>query len=121
MQNASNLMWVDMEMTGLVPDQERLVSRHTGVTVRGQALFMRDHLGRWGPAFLRRVAQADRGGVYEALAGLGLAFLQAECALLGVPAGSDKLNLIRHTETRDDRFDCGRPTDCPGGEGPAQP
>ena len=84
-------------------------------TLKAQVAFMRDHLGRWAPAFFRRVVHADDGGVYSVLSRFGLAFIKDDCARLGVEPGSEKLRLIVRTETRDDVFECGSPTDCPDG------
>ncbi len=96
---------------------ERGEAELVDVTVGAEATFLRAHLGRWGLAFFRRLEHAS-GGVYEALARIGAAFLRADCERLGVRPGSDKLQLIVSDETRDDVFDCGVPTECPGSLGP---
>ncbi len=62
-------------------------------TARASALFLRDHLGRLAPAFARRVARADPGGLYHALAGLLLALVAHDCRRLGVPLGPEGLGL----------------------------
>ena len=56
-------------------------------------LFLRDHLGRWGPAFGGRLAREDRENFYGALGRLCEAFVAAECARAGVPAGPELLRL----------------------------
>ena len=89
-----------------------------------QIVFLRDHLARWALAFFRRVMHADREGIYGAISRFGLAFIKADCARLDVVPGSEKLRLVVRTETRDDVFECGFPTDCPGAgrpEGAAGP
>ncbi len=87
-------------------------------TRQAQMGILRDHLARWAPAFFRRVIHADREGIYGAVSRFGLAFIKADCARLGVVPGSEKLRLVVSTETCDDVFECGFPTDCPGGERP---
>ena len=62
-------------------------------TRRATRLFLRDHLGRWAPAFGRKLAQTDRDGFYGALGDLCHAFVTHECARLGVTAGPDFLRL----------------------------
>lgn len=84
------------------------------VTMDAEATFLHAHLGRWGMAFFRRLEHASGGGPYEALARLGAAYLGADCELLGVRPGSEKLRLLVRSETRDDVFDCGVPSECPG-------
>lgn len=104
--------------------QESGLDDLAAVTVKAQTTFLRAHLGRWAPAFFRRVAHADRGGVYEGLARLGNAFVRADCSELGIEPGSERLRLIVRTETRDDVFDCGVPVECPGAgdrPGPSDP
>ena len=60
-------------------------------TVRAATLFLRDHLGRIAPAFARRVAKVDAGGVYAALADLLCALVAHDCRRLEVPIGPDGL------------------------------
>ena len=61
---------------------------------RGAArLFLREHLGRWGPAFGQRLGREDPDGFYGALGALGRAFLLAECARMGVSPGPATLRL----------------------------
>jgi len=62
-------------------------------TRRATRLFLRDHLGRWAPAFGNRVAREDRGGFFGALGALCADFVTGECAWLGVPAGPEFLRL----------------------------
>jgi TorA maturation chaperone TorD len=56
-------------------------------------LFLRDHLGRFAPAFGKRLAREDAGGFYGALGELCAAFVGHECARVGVPAGPEFLRL----------------------------
>ena len=58
-----------------------------------QKRFLRDHLGRWTPAFTRRLARMAAGTPLEALANLTRSFIESECALFGVTPGSEDLLL----------------------------
>jgi putative dimethyl sulfoxide reductase chaperone len=58
-----------------------------------QKKFLREHLGRWTPAFTRRLARMQEGAVLGAIAGLLGEFIKLECARLNVPAGSEDLLL----------------------------
>lgn len=77
-----------------------------GETRRAGRLFLRDHLGRFGPTFARKLTREDRGGFYGALGELCLAFLAAECARLRVPPGSEFLRL-RAVDFDDAPMACG--------------
>lgn len=57
------------------------------VTELAERSFLRDHLGRFGRAFAARVAAEDGDGYFGALGRLLLAFVDAECARVGVEAG----------------------------------
>jgi DMSO reductase family type II enzyme chaperone len=58
-----------------------------------QKKFLREHLGRWTPAFTRRLERHAVGTPLAALARFTRAFILAECARLGVPPGSEDLLL----------------------------
>jgi len=58
-----------------------------------QRRFLREHLGRWTPAFARRLARMAAGNPLGTLANFTRAFVEAECDRFGVPAGSDDLLL----------------------------
>lgn len=61
-------------------------------TCKAQRLFLKDHLGRFGPAVGHRLARADEG-FYGALGKLCAAFLEGECLRLGLPVGPAHLEL----------------------------
>ena len=66
----------------------------TAEATRGAArLFLREHLGRWGPAFGQRLGREDPDGFYGALGALGRVFLLAECARMAVSPGPATLRL----------------------------
>jgi DMSO reductase family type II enzyme chaperone len=75
-------------------------------TRRASRLFLRHHLGRWAPAFGRRLARRDTGGFYGALGELLVAFVTQECAQVGVPAGPELLRL-RSTSLGEVPMACG--------------
>ncbi|MBM3837605.1 MAG: hypothetical protein FJ398_06520 [Verrucomicrobia bacterium] len=63
--------------------------------------FLREHLGRWTPAFARRLARVAGEGVLGALAEFTLEFIEEECRRLGVAAGSEDL-LLRPVDEADE-------------------
>jgi hypothetical protein len=68
-----------------------------------QKKFLREHLGRWTPAFARRLARMAEGTVLGAAARLLGALIQLECARHGVPAGSEDL-LLRPADDEAERL-----------------
>ncbi|MBI2080724.1 MAG: molecular chaperone TorD family protein, partial [candidate division NC10 bacterium] len=62
-------------------------------TRRAARLFLRDHVGRFAPAFGKRLAREDPGGFYGALGELCAAFVTQECAWARVAAGPEVLRL----------------------------
>jgi TorA maturation chaperone TorD len=68
--------------------------------------FLRDHLGRWAPAFGASLARLDAGGFHGALGRLLAAFAAAECRRVGVTAGPAFLRL-RSTAPDDTPMACG--------------
>jgi TorA maturation chaperone TorD len=82
-------------------------------TRRAARLFLRDHLGRWGPAYGRKLAREDPAGFYGALGNLCALFVTAECRRAGVAAGPALLRL-RSADAPEAPMACG-PADagCP--------
>ncbi len=76
------------------------------ISVDAQRKFLRDHLGRWVPAFARRVIQQAGGGFFRDLAHFTLAFVLDECRRLGVQPGADHLRMRVAVPERDACFDC---------------
>lgn len=58
-----------------------------------QKKFLREHLGRWAPAFARRLARAATDEALAALADFTRVFIAAECTRFGLTAGSEDLLL----------------------------
>lgn len=77
-------------------------------TIRSaQRAFLADHLGRWFPAFARRVAQADGRGFFGSLAAFGLDFIGDECEQCEAPRGSSHLQLAPAEIQEDAGISCG--------------
>lgn len=81
-----------------------------GTTREAARLFLRDHAGRWIPAFGARLAREDAGGFYGRLGALAAAFVAAECGRVGVSAGPPLVRL-RSAEPPDAPMACGPAAD----------
>ena len=68
-----------------------------------QKKFLREHLGRWTPAFARRLARMADGTVLGALARFLGEFIKLDCARLKVPVGSEDL-LLRPVDDAAERI-----------------
>ena len=55
--------------------------------------FLREHIGRWAPAFTRRLARQSAAPSMEALADFARAFIESDCRRAGVPSGNEDLLL----------------------------
>lgn len=62
-------------------------------TRKATRLFLRDHLGRFLPAFSKKLVREDPRGFYGRLGGLCYGFVMQECARFGIPLGPDNLSL----------------------------
>lgn len=83
-------------------------------------LFLRDHLGRFVPAFARKLVTEGRKSFYGNLGELCLRFVTVECARLGVQLGPENLSL---RPANDDRVPmaCGSGTECAAMPGACDP
>jgi len=91
-------------------------------THKAGRLFLRDHLGRFGLTFARKLAREDRGGFYGALGDLCSAFLGWECEQMGIAHSPVDLSLRPATDDRVPMA-CGSGTECtamPGACGPEE-
>ena len=77
--------------------------------------FLREHLGRWAPAFARMLMTRAGPGLLSAFAMLLRTFVEGECARLGVVAGSDHL-VVRQADEDAERLceGCGLQKGPPG-------
>ncbi|MBI4327837.1 MAG: molecular chaperone TorD family protein [Chloroflexi bacterium] len=73
--------------------QQHLPEEQLELCRQAQKKFLRGHLGRWTPAFTRRLARAVGEGALGALANFTRAFIEAECRRFGITPGSEDLLL----------------------------
>lgn len=83
-------------------------------------LFLRDHLGRFVPAFARKLVTEGRKSFYGNLGELCLRFVTVECARLGVLLGPKNLSLRPATDDRVPMA-CGSGTECAATPGSCDP
>jgi DMSO reductase family type II enzyme chaperone len=76
-------------------------------TTRGaQRLFLKEHLGRFVPAFVKTMNREDLDGFYGRLGNLCRDFARWECAHFNIPLGSELMRL-RPTDWMEEAFTCG--------------
>jgi len=87
-----------------------------------QSRFLREHLGRWVPAFARRLARMAGDTPLGALAGFTHAFIEVECGRFGIAPGSEDL-LLRPVDGTAESvcLSCGMNPMPPGAPAIAQP
>jgi DMSO reductase family type II enzyme chaperone len=73
--------------------EHQLDPEELGICRDAQKRFLREHLGRWTPAFARRLARMAGEGPLGALANLTRTFIETECVRLGIAPGSEDLLL----------------------------
>lgn len=83
-------------------------------------LFLRDHLGRFVPAFTRNLSAEEKDGFYRFLGELCLRFMTHECLRLGVPCGPQNLVLRPATDDRVPMA-CGSGAECAVMPGACEP
>lgn len=71
----------------------RLAGDEWAICRDAQRQFLREHLGRWMPAFCRRLQATTTEPTLKALADFTRAFIETECARHGVAPGSEDLLL----------------------------
>lgn len=89
-------------------------------TSKAERLFMRDHLGRFLPAFVSLLQREDRSGFYGNLGELCRRFVAAESDRLQVPLGAANLGLRPADDSRIPMA-CGSGADCTAMPGAATP
>lgn len=90
-----------------------------GLCREAQKKFLREHLGRWTPAFARRLAAATGDPTLRSLAEFTRTFVEYECHAFGVNPGSEELALRPVDEAADRMCDaCGLSNLPPGALGP---
>ena len=84
------------------------------VCLTAQRKFLREHLGRWTPAFARRLQRAIGPGPLASLARFTLAFVESECRRFNLDPGSEDL-LLRPADAQASLCDsCGLAQSLPG-------
>ena len=71
-----------------------------------QRLFLKDHLARFVPAFVKTLSRENPEGFYDRLGNLCRDFMRWECARFNIPLGSELMRL-RPTEWMEEAFTCG--------------
>jgi len=96
---------VELEFMAVLAAKEAWAREHQldadalAVVRDAQKKFLREHLGRWTPAFTRRLEREAGPGPLTALARFTREFVLAECARCGVVAGNEDLLLRPVDET----------------------
>jgi DMSO reductase family type II enzyme chaperone len=96
---------IELEFMSVLAAKEAYAIREQldlDVVRNAQRDFLREHLGRWSPAFGRRLRNAASGAL-GALGDLLRAFIEAECALFDIRAGSEDL-LLRPVDEAAERL-----------------
>lgn len=86
------------------------------VAVDAERAFLRGHLGRWVPAFARRVAEQAGEGYYRALAWFAFDLVAADCRFHEVQVGPDQLELRKVPDDPETTYDCPMSSRCPAEE-----
>lgn len=82
-----------------------------GICVDAERLFLKEHLGRWLPAFAHRVLKADHDGLYGVVARFAVDFVEAECDQFEIQLGPTMLELKPADPVADREISC-TPTNC---------
>lgn len=112
---------IELEFMSVLTAKEAYALEHQldpeqlAVCRAAQKNFLREHLGRWVPAFARRLLDGVGEGALWMLANFTRAFIEAECARLGVPPGGEDL-LLRPVDEAAERMceSCGLANGLPG-------
>ncbi len=65
--------------------------------------YLRDHLGRWAPAFARMLMTRSGAGLLSSFATLLRSFIEADCVRFGTTAGADHL-VVRQADEEAERL-----------------
>jgi TorA maturation chaperone TorD len=82
------------------------------VAREAESSFLRDHLGRFAPAFGERLRRCDGEGFYGRIGRLLRGFVEWDCGRLGVEAGPASLELRRSAEDDAVPMACGSQGGC---------
>lgn len=118
---------VELEFMAVLTGQEahalaqRLPDDLLAVNLQAQRRFLREHLGRWCPAFARRLQGVVGERVLGQFARFLLAFVVEECRRLEVPSGAEDLHLRPADEAASLCDACGLAQSLPGNAAVAEP
>ena len=102
--------------------EQQLDPEDLSICRAAQSRFLREHLGRWTPAFARRLARMAGDSPLGALANFTRAFVETECARYGITPGSEDLLLRAIDQAAESMCNsCGVPQPTPGPLGPSEP
>lgn len=101
--------------------EHQLEAEHLDLCRKAQRQFLREHLGRWVPAFVRRLERLAADTPLAALAHLTRRFIQCECARWGVTPGSEDWLLRPVEEAAALCESCGLASGLPGAPAAAAP
>jgi DMSO reductase family type II enzyme chaperone len=88
--------------------EHQLDSDDLSLCREAQKRFLREHLGRWTPAFSRRLARMAGDTALGALAEFTRVFIELDCARFGIAPGSEELLLRPVDEAAERQCDsCG--------------
>jgi TorA maturation chaperone TorD len=85
-----------------------------GIVEDAQKRFLREHLGRFAPAFGERLRRTDLDGFLGAMGGVLRRFVEWDCARMGVDAGDMGLGLRRPGPDDAVPMACGSAPECGG-------
>jgi DMSO reductase family type II enzyme chaperone len=90
---------IELEFMSVLAAKEAYAVEHQfdhekfAICREAQKKFLREHLGRWTPAFTRRLARMAGETALGALADFACEFIAADCARFNITGGSDDLLL----------------------------
>jgi len=90
---------LQLEFMSVLAAKEAFALKHQldeeslAVVRTAQKSFLREHLGRWAPAFMRRVEKSSGEPTLQSLARFAQAFVADDCARFGVKPGCEDLIL----------------------------
>lgn len=80
---------------------------HANLCCDAEVSFLRDHLGRWAPSFLKSFGERTRRTIFETIANATAACLEDHCHALGIDPGAKDLDLAQSTaEAEGTNFSC---------------
>jgi len=80
---------------------------NAGLCAQAEIAFLRDHLGRWAPSFLKHLSERSGGGIYALIADVTADCVKAHCQIAGVDLGANDVEPVpASTEPEATNFSC---------------